>query len=205
METIKKFQSQNPSLSIIYPGDKQWTETRQIFNTMVTVDPLAIVIAKNVEDVSKVVEFGTAEGIPISIRAGGNDCHGRTMAADALVLDIRALDSITIDKDLGVAKLGGGILQGKVAEELAQEGLVTPTGTIPWVGYVGWATLGGYGPWAGAYGLGIDQIVAAKIVEANGEVVEADGDILKGIKGAGGNFGVIVEVTIKVYPFGKVS
>lgn len=79
------------------------------------------------------------------------------------------------------------------------------SGIIGTVGYVGWAALGGYGPFGPQYGLGLDQIVGAKVVNAEGKIVTADARMLKGIRGACGNFGVIVEVTVKVYPLPKVA
>lgn len=72
------------------------------------------------------------------------------------------------------------------------------------VGYVGWATTGGFGPFAGKYGLGVDQIVGAKIVNAEGKVEQAGASVLKAIRGATGNFGVILELRIKIYPIEKV-
>lgn len=73
------------------------------------------------------------------------------------------------------------------------------------IGYVGWATLGGYSLLSGKYGLGVDQLVGAQYVNAAGELVEATEEALTGIRGAGGNFGIITEVTIKVYPLKEVS
>jgi FAD/FMN-containing dehydrogenase len=78
-------------------------------------------------------------------------------------------------------------------------------GTVASVGYVGWATLGGYGPFSSSHGLGVDQILSAKLVNAKGELVEASEELLQAIRGAGGSFGVIVELTIKVYPLKEVS
>lgn len=79
-----------------------------------------------------------------------------------------------------------------------------PFPPIPTVGYTGWATLGGYGPFAANFGLGVDQIVGARVVNGNGELIDADQDMLKGIRGGGGNLGVVVQLTIKVYPLQKV-
>lgn len=73
------------------------------------------------------------------------------------------------------------------------------------MGYVGWSTLGGYGPFSACHGLGVDQIIGAKVVNAKGEVVDADDEMLMAIRGAGGTLGIIVELTIKVYPSGNVS
>lgn len=73
------------------------------------------------------------------------------------------------------------------------------------MGYVGWATLGGYGLFAPLYGLGVDQIVGAKLVTATGEVIDCTEEVLKGVRGGGCTLGVIVEVTVKVYALKQVS
>lgn len=70
---------------------------------------------------------------------------------------------------------------------------------------MGWSTAGGYGPFSSLYGPGVDQIVGAKLVDSKGELVDASEELLKGIRGAGGIFGVIVELTIKVFPLKEAS
>ena len=79
------------------------------------------------------------------------------------------------------------------------------SGTIASVGYTGWATLGGYGPLTSHYGMGVDQIIGAKVVNANGRIWDADEEMLVGIRGGGGSLGIIVELTIKVYPISTVG
>lgn len=79
------------------------------------------------------------------------------------------------------------------------------SGSTGSVGYVGWSTLGGYGAFSSLYGPGLDQIVGAKLVDAKGELIEASEELLKGIRGAGPTFGVITELTIKVFPLKEVS
>jgi len=86
-------------------------------------------------------------------------------------------------------------LLGNLAEALAKEGLATLTRSVPSIGYVGWATYGGYDAFSANFGLGADQIVAAKV----------DKRLVGGIRGGGGIFGVIVELTIKAYPMKTVS
>lgn len=78
-------------------------------------------------------------------------------------------------------------------------------GPIASIGYVGWATLGGYGPLAGKYGLGADQIVKAQYVNAQGNLVEANDAALRVIRGGGGTLGILTELTIKTYPLKKAS
>lgn len=94
---------------------------------------------------------------------------------------------------------------GNLAEALAKEGLATLTRSVPSIGYVGWATYGGYDAFSANFGLGADQIVAAKIVDAKCAIVKVDKRLVGGIRGGGGIFGVIVELTIKAYPMKTVS
>jgi len=91
-----------------------------------------------------------------------------------------------------------------VVDFLDAHGLVTPCTLASVTGHVGWAFSGGFGPFVNAFGLGVDQIIGAKIVTADGELREADSELLWGIKGAGGAFGVLTEVTFKVYPLQKM-
>ncbi|GKZ98594.1 hypothetical protein AnigIFM59636_004438 [Aspergillus niger] len=97
------------------------------------------------------------------------------------------------------ARLGGSILVKGLVMELERHDLVTPHGLIPSVGYVGWATHGGYGLLSAQYGLSADQILEARVVDREGRIRNAVPDMLTVIRGAGGLLGVIVDVTIKVY------
>ncbi|KEZ43088.1 Cannabidiolic acid synthase [Scedosporium apiospermum] len=118
---------------------------------------------------------------------------------------MRHLSYCRIHDDKNLASIGGGILMADLITALGREGLSTATGMVPWIGFTGWSTYGGYGPFARKFGLGFEQIVAAKLVNWEGKVIEADEDLLKGIKGAGGSFGVIVELTIRTYPLKQTS
>lgn len=126
------------------------------------------------------------------------------MANNAVTVDLRDIAHVHIDRESHSARVGGGILIGDLAAELGKADLATAYGTIPTVGYVGWATYGGYGMLSGLYGLGADQILGARMVNASGELVDANEHMLKGIRGGGGTIGVIVEMTIRVYPLSKV-
>ncbi|KAL4958433.1 FAD-binding domain-containing protein [Aspergillus filifer] len=203
MDLLPTFALQNPSIELITPSSPSYDTHRTIF---VTPDarPPAILRPSNIQDVSKCVTFFSSNRIPFTVRVGGHDMHGRSMDNDSVTLDLRRLNSIVIDKESMTAKVGGGILARTLMEELQKECLITPCGTVDAVGYVGWAMYGGYGLYSSLFGLGVDQIVGAKVVDASGEVVEADGELLKGIRGAGGAFGIIVEVTVRVYEMGEI-
>ena len=166
--------------------------------------PFAIARPSNAEAVAVLIKFCVAHSLDFVIRSGGHDSAGRSQVAGALMIDMRLINSVSVSSDKKTATIGGGALLRDVAETLSAQELVTPGGTIGTVGYVGWATLGGYGPMSANFGLGCDQIVAAKLVTAEGKLIEADEELLKAVRGAAPTFGVVVEVTVKVYPLKEV-
>lgn len=174
-----------------------------ILNTGIT--PLGIARPKSAADVAFLIKLCTSYSIPFTIRSGGHGLFGRCFAPDALAIDMRDLKSVTIDEDNMTATAGGGILAGDLAKALENRSLAAPMGSIGSVGYIGWASHGGYGQLGSNYGLGVDGIVGATVVNAEGKVVDADEEMLVGIKGGGGCLGVIVEMKIKVARLEKVS
>jgi FAD/FMN-containing dehydrogenase len=167
--------------------------------------PSGVARPATAEQVASIVRLCIAHKLPFAVRTGGHDCQNRSIVDGALSIDMRLIDHVAVSNDRKTARIGGGVLSGALLDKLWQEKLTLPTGNVGWVGWVGWATLGGYGPTSSAYGLGVDQIVGAKIVNAKGELVTASSRELRGIRGAGGNFGVIVEVTSTIYPAKEVS
>ncbi|KAL4798603.1 FAD-binding domain-containing protein [Aspergillus venezuelensis] len=205
MDLLPFFASQNPAIELITPSSPSYDTHRTIFVSP-SVQPPAILRPSSIPDVSKCVSFLSSHSIPFTIRVGGHDMHGRSMNNDSVTLDLRRLNNIVIDKESMTAKVGGGVLASTLIEELQKEDLSTPCGTVDAVGYAGWAMYGGYGLYSSLFGLGVDQIVGASIVDARGDVVEvrAGDELLKGIRGAGGAFGVVVEVTVQVYEMGEI-
>ncbi|RYP43248.1 hypothetical protein DL768_010017 [Monosporascus sp. mg162] len=205
LEVLQQHLSQQPELSgigLVTPqsGAAEFEAARACFVRREEDAPLAVARPRTVADVQALVRYCVANGVDFVIRGGGHDCGGRTQVRSALTIDVRGLDYVRVAEDGKTAAVGGGVILRNLTRVLDGRGLVTPVGTVASVGYVGWATLGGYGPFSTAYGLGADQIVGAKLVNPKGELVDADDELLKGIRGGGGIFGVIVELTIKVYP-----
>jgi FAD/FMN-containing dehydrogenase len=114
------------------------------------------------------------------------------------------LKHVNIVDDGQAAIVGGEIISQDLANALGATGYATPFGNSASVGYVGWATHGGYGPFTGIFVLGVDQIVGARVVNYQGSVIDADDELLYGIRGAGSAFGVIVSLKIRVYKLEKV-
>ncbi|KAI1819656.1 FAD-binding domain-containing protein [Xylaria intraflava] len=191
--------AQHPGIPLITPADASFDATRACYVKRAAV-PAAIVRPQTAAHVQALVQYCTKNNVDFVVRSGGHDCAGRSQVDGALSVDLRDLKHVSVSADGKTATIGGGILFRDLTSYLDARGLVTPVGTVASVGYVGWATLGGYGPFSARYGLGVDQIVGAKLVNAKGDLVEAGAELLQGIRGGGGIFGVIVELTIKVYP-----
>lgn len=166
--------------------------------------PRAIVTPRTDEQVRKIVVFCVAEKLAPVVRAGAHDMFGRWTALDAVCIDLRYLSTIKVSDDKKTAKIGGGVTGLNLLEELAKHDLQVPVGGCGFVGYTGWCMATGFGPYIHSYGVGADQIVGARVVNAKGELVQADEGILKGLRGGGGNFGVVVELEIKTYPLLEV-
>ena len=208
MVRIDKLQTflreQLPHVRCATPTSPEYAELREAFMLDSPTVPLAIVRPHNAEDVAPLVRFAVTNDIGLTVRTGGHDLYGRCFAQDCLTIDMRDVSFVEIDQDKLSATIGGGTLAGEVAEALTEQKLATAFGTVSSVGYVGWAIHGGYGPFIANYGLGVDQILGAKVVNYEGDIIQADAEMLSVIRGGGGTLGVIVEMKIKVYPLESV-
>ncbi|ETS79676.1 hypothetical protein PFICI_09529 [Pestalotiopsis fici W106-1] len=193
---------EHPDLILTTPEDERFDDARACFIVR-SARPFAVARPQTAQHVQALIKFCIDHDVDFCIRGGGHDCAGRTQVPGALMIDMRGIDYVRVDDSRATARIGGGVLLGDLTKALGEQGLVTPCGTIATVGYTGWATLGGYGPFSSLYGMGVDQIVGAKLVNGTGTLVNANDEILRGIRGGGGIFGAIVELTIKVYPLQK--
>jgi FAD/FMN-containing dehydrogenase len=191
-------------LTVVTSASPEYDSLRKGYIIDNPAKPVAIARPRNAEEVSAFVKAARSHNVKISVKTGGHDVAGRSVADGCLVIDMREIKTITVSADKKTATLGGGVLIGDVIKTLTPHKLVTPFGYFPTLGYAGWSMMGGYGWLASRFGLGVDQIKRARVVTAQGDIIEADAELLKGIRGAGGNFGVVVELEIKVYPLEKV-
>jgi hypothetical protein len=178
----------------------KYIQARKVFSASRPDNPVAFVYPQTTNQISALIKYAKSHHIPFTLRTGGHNLEGKTLVEDAIVIDLRAFNKISINEDRKSAAIQGGCLQGEVGNHLWAEGLGTPLGSVPSVGYVGWAMYGGYGAFSSHWGLGVDQILGATIMNSDGEIVTADEKMLQGIRGAGGLFGVILFLTVKVYP-----
>lgn len=190
---------------ILKPGDSSFPEAVRVWNGAVDAIPAMIVRCGSESDVQQAVRAAREAGVPISVRGGGHDWAGRsTGPSGGLVLDLSGMRKVAVDVDSGTATVGGGATAADVIDAGSSYGLVTTTGTSAHVGVAGFAMGGGYGPGAAKYGLGLDNVISAQVVLADGRLVRADAasepELLWAIKGGGGNFGVVTSLTMRMHP-----
>lgn len=187
------------------PSDPEFETLRQAYLPTSKL-PSRIIRPETAEQVAEIVDALAAAAIPFTVRAGGHDLQSRSTASGAVQLDLRRMAAVSIAADRRTAWIGGGANLKDVLAALEPAGLTAPVGNYGSVGYVGWSTYGGYGPYSGDFGLGVDHIVGARVVLADGRLVDADERLLKGLRGGGpSNWGVVVELEIRVHETKQVG
>jgi FAD/FMN-containing dehydrogenase len=197
-----------PPPGTLQPGDRGYDRARRVWNGMIDRRPAMIVPCHGPPDVAAALRYAQAAGLPVTVRGGGHNVAGAAVADGALLLDLSPMRQVTVDPAAGLARAGGGALLGDLDAATTPLGLACPTGVVPETGLAGLALGGGYGWLARKWGLTCDHIVAAEVVLADGSVVEASPrehpDLLWGLRGGGGNFGVVTRFTLALRPAGPV-
>jgi FAD/FMN-containing dehydrogenase len=181
--------------TVIVPGDPEYDDARAVWNGMIDRHPVAVVRVADATDVVAAIAFGRQHGLPIAVRGGGHNVAGNGTVDDGVVIDLAALDTVDIDEAGGTVRVGGGATLGMLDRATEPRGLVVAGGVVSETGVAGLTLGGGVGWLTRKHGLTIDNLVAADVVTANGELVHAsqdeNPDLLWGLKGGGGNFGVV--------------
>jgi FAD/FMN-containing dehydrogenase len=189
---------------IMRPEDDDYDATRQILSGAYDRRPAAIVRAVNADDVARVIRFARETGTELAVRAGGHSNAGHSSTEGGIVLDLRDMDALEIDPDSRTAWAEGGLTAGKVTSALAELGFAIPFGDTGSVGIGGLTLGGGVGYLVRRYGMTIDNLLAAEVVTADGELLRVDADqhpdLFWAIRGGGGNFGVVTRFQYRLQP-----
>ncbi|XEU99854.1 hypothetical protein FSHL1_005141 [Fusarium sambucinum] len=196
-----------PDLKIYTRSSPHYETLRGVYNKLITAQPLAICRPTSVAQVQAIVKAVSGLDVPLGVRGGGHDVFGRGCVADSVTIDMRELDTQELSPDKKTVRVGGGITSKNLVGFLGSHKLCTSNGFAGEAGWTSWASWGGYGPLGDYVGLGVDNIVGAKIVTASGDLVHANGEseLLWALRGGGGNFGVIAETNVRVYPMSTIQ
>ncbi len=176
----------------------------------ITIDrrPRSIVRAANAQDVAEAVKYARASSLPLAVRSGGHSLAYYSVIDDAIVVDLSGMKRIEIDPATRIARVGAGATSGDLAGPANAHGLALTTGDTHSVGFGGLTTGGGIGFMVRKYGLAIDNLIAAQVVTAAGDIVTASADehpdLFWAIRGGGGNFGIVTEFTFRLAPVGQI-
>jgi FAD/FMN-containing dehydrogenase len=188
---------------LVRPGDDAYQRARTPFIAWFDdPEPQAVVRCAAPEDVAEVIGFARRQGIDIAARSGGH-CFAGYSSSGGVVIDVTPMSSVVVAD--GVAEVGAGTRLGELYERLLDHGLTIPAGTCPSVGIGGLTLGGGHGILGRRYGLTLDHLLAARVVLADGRVVDCDQrhhpDLFWALRGAGaGNFGVVTSFTFQLRP-----
>jgi FAD/FMN-containing dehydrogenase len=193
---------------VIGPEHADYRARSVVWNAMVDKRPGLILRCKTTSDVVAAVNTARTLGLHPSVRCGGHQVAGNALTDGGLTLDLSGMRKVRFDAATGHVHIDGGCLLGDVDAETAKHGVIVPAGIMSETGVAGLALGGGIGWFSRPYGLTCDQFVSLEVVLASGDVVEASADshpeLFWGLKGGGGNFGVVTRFTTRSHKFGPM-
>ncbi len=193
---------------VIAPGDAEYDAARTLYYNGYDRRPAAIARPVDAADVARVVEVARETGVPLAVRSGGHSVAGHSVVEGGIVLDLSAQKRLKIDAAGRTAWADAGLTAGEYTVAASAHGLATGFGDTASVGIGGITLGGGIGYLHRKYGLTIDNLLAAEVVTADGEVVVADAeshpDLFWAIRGGGGNFGVVTRFRYRLHEVGDV-
>ena len=193
---------------VIAPDDADYDEARTVFVGGIDRRPAVIARVANATDVSRVVSLARETGLELAVRSGGHSSVGHCVSEGGIVLDLTEMEALDIDVEGRTAWAETGLTAVEYSTAAAVHGLATGFGDTGSVGIGGITLGGGVGFLVRKYGLTIDDLLAAEIVTADGEVLQVDADthpdLFWAIRGGGGNFGVATRFRFRLHAVGTI-
>ena len=191
---------------ILLPGDDGYEDSRTVWNDMIDRRPALVVRCLGVADVMASVRFAREHDTLLSIKGGGHNIAGLATVDGAFMLDMSLMRGVWVDTDDRVAHAQAGCLLADVDRETQLHGLATVLGFVSRTGITGLTLGGGFGYLTRRWGWTADNVVGMDVVTAQGKLVRASSrenpDLFWGLRGGGGNFGVVTGIDYKLYPVG---
>ncbi len=193
---------------LVRPADASYEEQRKVWNGSIDRSPAVIARCAGVADVIAAVKLGRAAGLDVAVRSGGHSFPGLSVCNGGMVIDLSLMKGIRVDPEARTVRAQAGVLLGELDRETQAFGLAVPAGIVTHTGIAGLTLGGGIGWLQRKYGLTIDQLLSVDLITAGGEFVKAsdreNADLFWGIRGGGGNFGIITEFEFRLNPVGPM-
>lgn len=193
---------------LIRPGATDYDTARKIWNGSIHRYPALIARCAGAADVIAAVKFARRTGMLVAVRGGGHSFPGLSSCDGGVVIDLSLLKGIRVDPEARTARAQAGVLLGELDRETQAFGLAVPAGIVTHTGLAGLTLGGGIGWLMRKYGLTIDQLTSVDLITADGEFVKAsedrNADLFWGVRGAGGNFGIVTEFEFRLNPLGPI-
>ncbi len=205
METLETLRNAIDG-TVLEPADAGYDEARRVWNGMIDRRPAAVVRAGGVADIRRTIATARSLGLPLAVRGGGHNVAGNGTVEGGIVLDLGGLTDVVVDPDVREVHVAAGATLGHLDRATEPFGLAVPVGVVSGTGVAGLTLGGGVGWLTRACGLSVDNLLAVDVVTAGGTIVRAseteNADLFWGVRGGGGNFGVVSSFTFRAHPLG---
>jgi FAD/FMN-containing dehydrogenase len=190
--------------NLLLPGHPAYDDARRVLNASISKFPALIVQPRGVADVRRSVDFARGSSLLVAVKCGGHSHSGKSTCDGGMMIDMSLMRGVRVDPRERIAYVSGGSLLGDMDNETMQFGLVTSAGTVSHTGVAGLTLGGGFGRVARRFGLSLDNVRGVEVVTADGELVRANAEenaeLYWGVRGGGGNFGVVTNFEFELHP-----
>lgn len=191
---------------LLRPGDPGYEEARSVWNDLIDKRPALIARCAGVGDVIDSVNFARENDLLVAVRGGGHNVAGNAVCNGGLMIHLSPMKGIRVDPKRRTVRAEGGATWADLDRETQVFGLATPGGEVSQTGIAGLTLGGGIGLLRRKYGLSCDNLLSAEVVTADGRLLTAseteNADLFWGIRGGGGNFGVVTSFEYRLHPVG---
>ena len=193
---------------LLQPSDPDYAEARKVWNGMIDKRPALIARCAGVADIIQCVNFARANNLLVAVRGGGHNIGGNAVCDGGLSIDVSRMKGLRVHPARRVARAEPGLTWREFDRETHAFGLATTGGQISTAGIAGLTLGGGWGYLARRYGLSCDNLQSVDVVTADGQLLTAradeNGDLFFGVRGGGGNFGVVTSFEYRLHPVSTV-
>ena len=196
------------AIDVLSRGSDGYKENRGVFNVLLSQEPAAIVTPHSTADVVDAIDYAKAEGLRVGAQRTGHAAEPLGDLSGTLLIRTAALNTVSIDAERRVARVGSGALWGDLVPRASELGLAACHGSSPTVGIVGYSLGGGVGWYGRKHGLQSNRVTAIELVDATGTERRVDAandtELFWAMRGAGGDFGVVTALEFELLPISEV-